>query len=64
MVKTIPFDVAEYLDTPERRAEYVLAALETGDAAFVHDAVSVAERARHLTVRSVAPRRVAKDGQR
>jgi DNA-binding phage protein len=55
MVKTTLFDAAEYLDTPERRAEYVLAALETGDAAFVHDALTVTERARHLT---------AKDGQR
>jgi DNA-binding phage protein len=51
MIKTTPFDVAEYLDTPERRAEYVLAAVETGDAAFVHDALSVAERARCLTAR-------------
>ena len=32
MVKTTRFDVAEYLDTPERQAEYISAALETGDA--------------------------------
>jgi DNA-binding phage protein len=64
MNKTTRFDVAEYLDTPERRAEYVSAALETGDAAFVHDAVSITERARHLAVRRVAQRRVPKDGQR
>jgi DNA-binding phage protein len=64
MVKTTPFDVAEYLDTPERRAEYVFAALETGDATFVRDAVSISERARHLAVRSGAQRRIPKDGQR
>jgi probable addiction module antidote protein len=43
-VKTTRFDVAEYLDTPERQAEYVSAALETGDAAFVRDAVGAVAR--------------------
>jgi probable addiction module antidote protein len=47
-VKTTRFDVAEYLDTPERQAEYVSAALETGDAAFVRDAVGVVARARGM----------------
>lgn len=48
-VKTTRFDVAEYLDTPERQAEYVSAALETGDAAFVRDAVGVVARAAWVT---------------
>jgi probable addiction module antidote protein len=48
MVKTTRFDVAEYLDTPERQAEYISAALETGDAAFVRDAVGIVARARGM----------------
>jgi probable addiction module antidote protein len=52
-VKTTRFDVAEYLDTPERQAEYVSAALETGDAAFVRDAVGVVARPRHAILNTV-----------
>lgn len=48
MVKTTRFDVAEYLETPERQAEYISAALETGDAAFVRDAVGIVARARGM----------------
>jgi probable addiction module antidote protein len=48
MVKTTRFDAAEYLDTPERQAEYISAALETGDAAFVRDAVGIVARARGM----------------
>src|SRR5436190_24145719 len=48
MVKTTRFDVAEYLGTPERQAEYISAALETGDAAFVRDAVGIVARARGM----------------
>jgi probable addiction module antidote protein len=48
LIKTTRFDVAEYLDTPERQAEYVSAALETGDAAFVRDAVGIVARARGM----------------
>ncbi len=48
MVKTTRFDAAEYLDTPERQAEYISAALETGDTAFVRDAVSIVARARGM----------------
>jgi len=47
-VKTTRFDVAETLDTPKRQAEYVSAALETGDAAFVRDAVGIVARARGM----------------
>jgi probable addiction module antidote protein len=49
MAKTTRFDVAEYLDTPEKQAEYISAALETGDAAFVRDAVGVVARARGMS---------------
>ena len=48
MVKTTRFDVAEYLDTPKRQAEYISAALETADPAFVRDAVSIVARARGM----------------
>ena len=49
MVATTKFDAAEYLDTTERQAEYISAALETGDAAFVRDAVGIVARARGMT---------------
>src|SRR5579862_3487354 len=48
MVKTKRFDAAEYLDTPERQAAYISVALETGDAAFVRDAVGIVARARGM----------------
>jgi probable addiction module antidote protein len=48
MVRTTRFDVAEYLDTPTRQAEYISAALETGDAAFVRDAIGIVARARGM----------------
>ncbi len=49
MVKTTRFDATEYLDTPERQAEYISAALETGDPAFVRDAVGIVARARGMS---------------
>jgi probable addiction module antidote protein len=49
MVQTTRFDAAEYLDTAERQAEYVSAALETGDADFVRDAVGIVARARGMS---------------
>jgi len=33
--KTIPFDAAEYLDTPESQAELITDALESGNAAYI-----------------------------
>ena len=48
MTRTTRFDVAEYLDTPGRQAGYIAAALETGDAAFVRDAVGIVARARGM----------------
>ncbi len=49
MVKTTPFDAAEYLTTPGAQAEFVAAALETGDADYVRHAVGVVARARGMT---------------
>jgi probable addiction module antidote protein len=48
MVATTRFDAAEYLDTAERQAAYITVALETGDLAFVRDALGVVARARGM----------------
>src|SRR5262245_30559732 len=48
MFRTTRFDAAEYLDTPERQAAYITAALETGDPAFVRDALGLVARARGM----------------
>jgi probable addiction module antidote protein len=47
-VKTRRFDAASYLDTEERQAAYIAAALETGDAEFVRDALGLVARARGM----------------
>jgi probable addiction module antidote protein len=39
------FDAAEYLDSNEARAEYLRAAMETEDVAFIMDAIGVVARA-------------------
>jgi probable addiction module antidote protein len=39
------FDAAEYLDTRDARAEYLSAALETENVAFVMDSIGVVARA-------------------
>jgi probable addiction module antidote protein len=48
MTATTRFDPAEYLDTPERQAAYITAAFETGDPAFVRDALGIVARARGM----------------
>jgi probable addiction module antidote protein len=48
MTGTTRFDAAEYLDTAERQAAYITAALETGDPAFVRDALGIVARARGM----------------
>jgi probable addiction module antidote protein len=45
MLKTTRFDAADYLDSEERQAAYISAALETGDADFVRDALGIVARA-------------------
>jgi probable addiction module antidote protein len=47
--KTHPFDPAEYLGTLEAQAEYISAALETGDPAFIADSLGVVARARGMS---------------
>ena len=43
------FDPAEYLDSDEAIAAYMTEALETGDPAFVADALGVVARARGMS---------------
>lgn len=54
IVETLPFDAAQYLDTPESRAELLNDAFETGDAAYIAAALGVVARAKGMT-------KVAKD---
>jgi probable addiction module antidote protein len=49
MRKTTRFDAANYLDTEERQVAYITAALETGDADFVRDALGLVARARGMS---------------
>jgi len=48
MARTTRFDAAEYLDTEERQLAYITAALETGDADFIRDALGIVARARGM----------------
>lgn len=48
-VKTTLFDPAEYLEGEADAAEYLTAALETGDAAFVARSLGVIARAKGMT---------------
>jgi probable addiction module antidote protein len=48
MIRTARFDAAEYLDSEERQVAYIAAALETGDADFVRDALGIVARARGM----------------
>ena len=43
------FDAAAYLDTPEAMTEYMAAAMETGDAGLIKEAVGDIIRARGMT---------------
>ncbi len=49
MAKTSRFDPADYLDSEERQVAYITAALETGDADFVRDALGLVAKARGMT---------------
>ena len=49
MAKTTRFDAADYLDSEERQIAYITAALETGDADFVRDALGLVARARGMS---------------
>jgi probable addiction module antidote protein len=49
MIETLPFDAAEYLDTPESQAELLADAFETGDAHYITVALGVVARARGMS---------------
>ena len=48
MTKTVRFDAVDYLDSEERQVAYIAAALESGDADFVRDALGIVARARGM----------------
>lgn len=48
MRKTTRFDAADYLDSEARQVAYITAALESGDADFVRDALGIVARARGM----------------
>jgi probable addiction module antidote protein len=49
VLRTTPFDPTRLLDSDEAIAEFLTAAFETGDAAYVVHAFGVAARARGMT---------------
>jgi probable addiction module antidote protein len=48
MRRTTRFDAVDYLDTEARQVAYITAALETGEADFVRDALGLVARARGM----------------
>jgi probable addiction module antidote protein len=48
MPKTTRFDAGDYLDTEAHQVAYIAAALESGDADFVRDALGLVARARGM----------------
>jgi probable addiction module antidote protein len=48
MPKTARFDAADYLDSEDRQVAYIAAALESGEADFVRDALGLVARARGM----------------
>jgi probable addiction module antidote protein len=48
-VKTLPFDAADYLDTPESQAELIADALASGEPQYIAHALGVVARARGMS---------------
>lgn len=48
-LKPIPFDGAQYLETPQAEAELLADAASTGDAAYIRHALNTIARARGMT---------------
>jgi probable addiction module antidote protein len=48
-LKTIPFDPARYLTTPESQSELLEDAFETGDPTYIRVALGIVARARGMT---------------
>jgi probable addiction module antidote protein len=49
VVKTLPFDAARYLASPEAQAELLSDAMQSGDAGYIANALGVIARARGMT---------------
>lgn len=49
MIKIVPFDASEYLQSEEAVAEYLTAAFETGDPAFIAASLGDVARARGMS---------------
>lgn len=47
-IKTIPFDAADYLDSPEAQTEYLRESFESGDSADIQEAIGTVARARGM----------------
>lgn len=48
-LKTEPFDAAEYLDSDEAVEEFIAAAFETGEPAFIAKSLGTVARARNMS---------------
>jgi probable addiction module antidote protein len=48
-LETFPFDAAKYLKTPESQAELLADAFQTGNAAYIANALGVVAKARGMT---------------
>ena len=48
-LETFPLDLAEYVNTPEAQAYLLEDALESGDAAYLSNALGIIARARGMT---------------
>lgn len=48
-LETSPFDAAEYLDSDEAIEEFLAAAFETGDSAFIAKSLGIVARARNMS---------------
>lgn len=48
-LKTVPFDAAKYLDTDEAIEEFLTAAFETGEAAFIAKSLGIVARAQNMS---------------
>lgn len=48
-IETYPFDAAKYLTTPESQADLLADAFDSGDAAYIANALGVVARARGMT---------------
>lgn len=48
-LETIPFDAAEFLDDEQSQAELLADAFETGDTAYIANALGIVARARGMT---------------